>query len=104
MVIFMTESNLDLCYLHTRPIYSKRCMLQPMFMYNTYTKSYMIFQFTLYPLNLDDIRRSNQGHITFKWLYLINGDQSIFGLIYQRNGTCMTNVSMKSYINVQPTS
>ena len=54
------------------PIYQKRCMLWPIFICSTYTKSYMIIQFTLWPLTLDDINRSNQCQIIFKWLYLIN--------------------------------
>ena len=52
-VIFKVRKvHLDLCYLF-RPISHKRCMLWPMFVLNTYTKSYMIFQLTLWPLTLD---------------------------------------------------
>ena len=36
-----------------RPISQKRCMLWPMFVWSTYTKSYMIFQLTLWSLTLD---------------------------------------------------
>ena len=48
-VIFKARKvHLDLCYLF-RPIFHKRCMLWPMFV-STYTKSYKIFQLTLWPL------------------------------------------------------
>ena len=40
--------------------------------WNTYSKSYMAFQFTLLNLTLDDIDRSNQGHWVFNWLSFIN--------------------------------
>ena len=46
-------SNLDLCYLF-RPISKKRCMVWPMFVWNTCMKSYMIYQLTLWPLTLDN--------------------------------------------------
>ena len=59
--------------LSIRPISQKRCMLCPMFVWSTYTKSYMIIQLTLWTLTLDYRYRSNQGHRPFKGLCLING-------------------------------
>ena len=53
------------------------------YLYVAHTQSHiiiMIFQFTLWLLTLDDLKRSNQGHRIFKWLYLINAssyDQSL---------------------------
>jgi hypothetical protein len=38
------RSNLDLCYLFGL-IFQKQCMIWPKFVWNTYRKSYMIFQF-----------------------------------------------------------
>ena len=46
------RSNLDFCYLF-RPTSQKRCMMWPMFVWSTYTKSYMILQLTLWSLTLD---------------------------------------------------
>ena len=34
----------------------------------------MNYQFTLIHLTLDNLSRSNQGHMTFKRLYLLNGE------------------------------
>ena len=51
-------------------IYQKWCMLWPMFVWNMYANSYMIFQITLWQLTLDDIKRSNKCHITFMSLCL----------------------------------
>ena len=61
-------------------ISQKRCMIWPMFLWNTYTKSYIMFQFKLRALTSDDHLRSNKGHITLNRLYLVNGalyDQSL---------------------------
>ena len=52
---------------------------------NTYTKSYIIFQFTLRTSILDDLYRSNIGHRTFNRLHLILGtsyDQSFIKHMY----------------------
>ena len=36
----------------------------------------MNYQFTSRHLTLDNLSRSNQGHMTFKRLYLLNGESS----------------------------
>ena len=56
-------------------------MLWPMYIWNTYTKLYIIFQFTLRPLILDDLSMSNKDHRNFNMLYLINSasyNQSLY--------------------------
>ena len=47
-------------------------MLWHKFLWNTYSKSYMVFQLTSWPLILDDLQRSNQGNWVFSGLYLLN--------------------------------
>ena len=69
-------------------------------------KSYIISQFTLWPLPLDDLNRSKQGHIIFNWLYLINGssyEQSlceIHIISHISFGHSVTNISMKDIYEV----
>ena len=75
-----------------------------MFISGTYTKSYIIFQFTLSSLTLDDILRSNQGLRNVKWLYLINGssyDQSLKKIhIISHYGISITISYQKCIINI----
>ena len=53
---FQGQKYMDLCdFSETVLISQKRCMIWPMSLWNTYTKSYIIFQFTLRPLTLDYI-------------------------------------------------
>ena len=55
MLFWLSErSNLGLGDLFELIISQKRCMLWPMFTWNTYTKSYIIVQFTLRSLTSDD--------------------------------------------------
>ena len=73
--VISNKSNLDLCYLFGL-ISPKWYMISPMLVWNTYTKSSMIFWFTF-----DNLLRSNQGDRPFKGLYRRNGvsdDQSLY--------------------------
>ena len=53
-------------------ISQKRHIVWWKFVWNTYSKSYMAFQFTWWNLTLDVIQRSNQGQWHFSWLLFIN--------------------------------
>ena len=55
----------------------------------------MNYQFTSIHLTLDNISRSNQGHMTFKRLYLLNG--ASYQILYETQ----THVYSKSYMVFQ---
>ena len=56
-----------------RVIFHNLSTFWPYFIRNTSRKSSMNYQFTTRHLTLDNLSRSNQGHMTFKRLYLLNG-------------------------------
>ena len=58
----------------SRGVSHKWCIIWAKFVWNTYNKSYMGFQFTLQHsiLTFDEIERANQGHWLFSGIYFIN--------------------------------
>ena len=56
----------------------------------------MTYKFTSKHLTLDDRMTSTQVHITFKWLYLINGTTSYDHIWHEthKSYTCMCSFSL----------